>query len=202
MAYVDGTSPRYATLDGPETLATCGAGFGYGWYRIELKTTSARRRRCHLPHAADRAHLFVDGEFTCIAGVGRGADHQPFEQNLSKGQHTIVVLMDNLGRFAEGNDLGERKGLYGHLWEVKRIAATKPTRIEGKAVDPFSLRGYIAGRTFGQLSDTSQVAWTFTHARRTPILVQVDGVHWFESSQLCSPEYQRLLGMHALIPPA
>ena len=108
-------------------------------------------------------------------GVGRGADHRAFDLQLSKGEHTIVALLDNLGRFSEGNDLGERKGLFGHLYEVKRLGAVKPKRAVAAAVDPFSLRGYIAGRTFGQLSDTEQVVWTFVHPRKTAILVEIDG---------------------------
>ncbi|MHC4217234.1 MAG: beta-galactosidase [Planctomycetota bacterium] len=73
-AYVTGESPRFATLDGPETLASCGAPLGYGWYRIQLKVNTARKRRWHLPQAADRAHLYVDGTFARVVGAGRGAD--------------------------------------------------------------------------------------------------------------------------------
>jgi beta-galactosidase len=174
-AYVMGESPRFATLDGPETLAACGAALGYGWYRIQLKVGSARRRRWHLPQVADRAHLYIDGKLARVVGVGRGADHRPFDQGLAKGQRTVVALVDNLGRFAEGNDLGERKGLFGHIYEVKRIGTARPKPIEAAAVDPFALRGYIAGRTAGQLSDSDQVQWTFTHTRKTPILLDVDG---------------------------
>ncbi len=175
-AYVEGTSPRYATLDGPQTLTACGAALGYGWYRMELKVVSTRKRKLHMPEVADRAHLFVDGSAGRILGVGPAANHGPFDQSLAKGPHTLVALVDNLGRFAEGNDLGERKGLYGHVWEVKKLATAKPNKVQAHAVDPFSLRGYIAGRTRGQLSDTNQVAWAFSHTRKTPILVDVDGV--------------------------
>ncbi len=174
-AYVKGESPRFATLEGPETLAACGAAVGYGWYRLQLKNTSARKRRWHLPQSADRVHLFIDGKLARIVGVGRGADHRAFDQALAKGPHTLVALVDNFGRFAEGNDLGEKKGLYGHIYEVKRLAAVKPKKLEGGAVDPFELRGYLAGRTQGQLSDTNQVAWSWTHTRKAPILLEIDG---------------------------
>ena len=173
--YTSGDSPRYATLDGPETLSACGAAQGYGWYRIRLRSTVGGKRRWHLPQAADRVHLFLDGVIRRIVGVGRGADHRPFELQLAKGQHTIVGLVDNLGRFAGGNDLGERKGLFGHIYRVKRLAPARPVKAEAAAVDPFALRGYIEGRTLGQLSDTKQVMWSFTHARKLPIIVEVDG---------------------------
>lgn len=174
-AHLDGSSARYATLDGPATLVECGASLGYGWYRIQFKTSSARKRRLHLPHVADRAHLFFDGDWRRVVGVGRGAQHKPFEMSLAKGQHTIVALVDNLGRFAEGNDLGERKGLFGHIYEVKPLKSIRPQRVRLAPVDPFVLRGYIAGQTHGQLSAQDQLTWTFMHAKKTPILVQVDG---------------------------
>lgn len=174
-AYASGESPRYATLEGPETLNACGAPVGYGWYRIQVKLNSARKRLCHLPEVADRAHLFIDGKLKRIVGVGRGADHRAFELQLARGDHTIVALVDNFGRFSEGNDLGEQKGLFGHLYEVKRLGAVKPKKAVAGAVDPFSLRGYIAGRTHGQLSDTEQVVWTFSHTRKSPILLEIDG---------------------------
>ncbi|MCZ6850201.1 MAG: beta-galactosidase [Planctomycetota bacterium] len=175
VAYTTGESPRYATLDGPDTLNACGAGLGYGWYRIGLRVTSSRKRRCHLPQAADRVHLFINGTFGRLVGVAPGADHRPFDLKLAKGQHTIVALVDNLGRFSDGNDLAQRKGLFGHFYEVKRLGAVRPKKTKAPAVDPFALRGYIAGRTFGQLSDTNQVVWTFTHARKSPILLDLDG---------------------------
>jgi len=175
LAHARGESPRYATLDGPETLTACGAAAGYGWYRIQIKSGSARKRLCHVPHGGDRLHFFVDGELERVFGVGPGAHHEPFELRLSKGQSTIVVLAESLGRFAEGNDLAQRNGLYGHLYEVKRLRTIRPKIGEGDPVDPFVLRGYLAHRASGQLSDTTQVKWTFVHTRKTPILVDIDG---------------------------
>ena len=174
-AYTSGGSPRFATLDGPRTLNDCGAAQGYGWYRIELRNASTGKRLWHLPFAADRAHLFIDGRFQRVIGMGKGADHRPFELSLAKGKRTIVVLLDNLGRFAEGNDLGEKKGLFGHIYQVKRLTGVRAQPAEAEPVDPFSLGGYIAGRTFGQLSDTRQATWTFLHTRGSPILLEVDG---------------------------
>ncbi len=173
--HVSGSSPRFATLDGPQTLAACGAPLGYGWYRIRIRTASAGRRRLHLPDVADRAHLYVDGKFEHLAGVGPGADHRPFEVQLARGEHLLVVLLDNLGRFSEGNDLGERKGLFGHIQQVRKLTGVRVEKAEGEAVDPFALRGYIAGRTRGQKSETTHATWTFSHTRVSPVLLDVDG---------------------------
>ena len=41
--HVLGTNPRFAPIDGPGDLAALGAPFGYGWYKVELRSASARK---------------------------------------------------------------------------------------------------------------------------------------------------------------
>ncbi|UCD74538.1 MAG: beta-galactosidase [Phycisphaerales bacterium] len=173
--HTTGQSPRFASLAGPQTLPACGAMSGYGWYRIAFRISAAKKRMCQMPQAADRVHLFLDGETVCLWGAGRGAEDAPFELRLSKGEHTLVALADNLGRFADGNDLARGTGLFGHLYEVKAIRGARPKTVTAEPVDPFTLRAYIAGCAKGQLSANEQVAWQFTHAKKTPILVEVIG---------------------------
>lgn len=172
MAYASGQSPRFASLDGPEPLSICGAPWGYGWYRMTFAAT-AGKRMCLFPEAADRLHVFVNGECMHRGGVGPGVSDEPFELKLGKGQATIVVLADNFGRFSEGNDLAQRKGVWGHLQAVKPLKAAKPKTVKADPVDPFKLRGFIAGRSQGQVSESEQIAWTFDHPRKTPIVVDV-----------------------------
>lgn len=174
-AYIDGSSPKFASLDGPASLATCGASVGYGWYRIQLKATTTKKRNMHLPFIADRLHLYKDGKFDRTLGFGPGATNKPYELSLEKGQHTFVALVDNLGRFSTGNDLGEDKGLFGHMLDVKPLTDIKPEKIEAQPVDPFIVRGFIEGCTQGQLSDINQLAWTFMHAKKSPLLLEVIG---------------------------
>ncbi len=174
-AYTRGESPRYATTGGPCSLNGCGAPTGYGWYRVSVTSSSARKQLCHLPGAADRAHLFVDGEPIGVVGVGAGARPAPFELRLTKGEHRIVALVDNMGRFADGNDLDERKGIFEHVFEIKPLRSIRPKQIKADPIDPFALRGYIALRTAGQRSDGRQIAWAFAHTRKSPILLDVQG---------------------------
>lgn len=111
-----------------------------------------------------------------VIGVGPGAYPSPFEINLPKGDVTLTALVDNLGRFAGGNDIGERTGLFGHLLEIKPFRAGKPKLVEDTPIDPFVLRGYIEERAKGQLSASEQLQWTFTHTRKSPILIDVKAV--------------------------
>lgn len=172
-AYVTGESPRFASLEGPESLSRCGAPSGYGWYRMKLGATG--RMLCHAPQANDRLHMFIDGQRQELFGVGPGAHPGVFELRPSKTSQTLVVLADNFGRFAEGNDLGQCKGLWGHIYEVKPLRGVKPRKQEATPVDPFVLRGFIAGRAAGTLSDSTQAVWTINHTRKTPIIIDIGG---------------------------
>jgi len=170
-----GRSPRFASLHGPETLSTCGASTGYGWYRVVVNSRSTRKRLCHLPQSGDRLHLFLNGEPLGVYGAGPGSSNSPFEIKLANGENTLVALADNFGRFAGGNDMGRSKGLYGHLQEIKAVRAAKPKVVAAAPVDPFTLRGFIAGSAKGIPSDLKQAEWTFSHLRKTPILIDVNG---------------------------
>jgi hypothetical protein len=173
MAYVNGESPRFASLEGPETLSHCGAPSGYGWYRAKLNASG--RMLCHAPRANDRLHMFIDGQRQELFGVGPGAHAGVFELRPSKTAQTLVALVDNFGRFAEGNDLGQCKGLWGHLYQVKPLRGVKPKAQEAAPVDPFVLRGFIAGQSAGTLSDSTQAVWIIHHTRKTAIIIDING---------------------------
>jgi Glycosyl hydrolases family 35/Beta-galactosidase jelly roll domain len=171
--YADGESPRYATLDGPQPLTRCGASTGYGWYRVRFKNPRAARLLLHWPDAGDRLHLYQRGELVHLLGFGPGAERGPFHLKVA-GEQTLAILADNLGRFSEGNDTRRHIGVHGHAWEVKPLSKSKPKIGQAAPVDPFELRGFIAGGTFGQISSSRQLIWTFTHTRKTPLLIDVD----------------------------
>lgn len=174
--YTNGESPRYASLDGPQTLTECGAQTGYGWYMMRIRSNAGRKRLCHLPQAADRVHLWLDGQRQGVVGVGPGSSAAPIDLKMSKADHTLTALVDNLGRFSEGNDLAEYKGLFGHVYEVKPLRAVKPKQVSGDAINPFQFRGYIAMRSKGQLSDTTHACWSFNHAKKSPIIIDIRDV--------------------------
>jgi len=173
QAYASGTSPRFASLAGPETLAACGALTGYGWYRIDATIARTGKRLVQAPRAGQRVHLFVDGKLVWILGDGPGAEARPVELRLVKGALRLVALVDNSGRFAEGNDLDRKVGLHGHLYEIKTLRAVRVKQVEAAPVDLFQVRPAIMGAALGQLSDIAQVEWTFTHARKVPVLVDL-----------------------------
>lgn len=175
-AHVEGTSPRYATLGGPATLMSCGASVGYGWYRVRLKSASRGKLQLALPEAADRVHLFQNGESLGVFGEGPHAHLGSFEASLAGGESTLTALVENFGRFSDGNELNLPSGWYGHLQELKPLRTSKPKIEDREPIDPFTLRGYLFGCAKGQLSERGQVVWSFTHRKKSPILLEVDGV--------------------------
>ena len=173
---IDGSSPRYATLQGPTSLTACGATAGYGWYRVAFRVNAAKKRRIHIPEAGDRFHLYLDGEPIGTFGTGPGAAELPLEMRLAKGDHVLTALVENAGRFADGNDFHQPMGIAGSIFEIKALTGVRSRVGKAEPVDAFAVRRFILGGTAGAGSDVEQAIWEFTHAKKAPIIVEVGGV--------------------------
>lgn len=168
-----GTSPRYASLAGPETLDSCGTNTGYGWYRVSFKNGLARKRLVAIPESGVRLHLYAEGEFLGIVGDGPEAIRGPFELKLPKGDVTIVGLADHTGRFCEGNDLARKKGWYGHMLEVSPMKVGRPKTIDAEPLDALALRPFLIGQSKGRLTESRHLLWKFTHRKKSPVLLSI-----------------------------
>lgn len=171
--YADGTAARYAGIDGPRSLEACGVDYGYGWYRVTVKRKSAGKVKLFIPDSADRLHLFREGKAELLLGVGAAADHKPVDVSLPKGESTLVFLADNLGRFNYGPQLGERKGIFGHLMHAKPIKIGKVTTTTANTADPFALRSFVIHARKGDLPPRPRYSFTFTHRRATAVVMQI-----------------------------
>jgi len=168
--YLDGSGPRFAGIAGPADLGVLGAPQGYGWYRIKLKNSSARKAHVAFPLGGDRLSVFSEQHASGVWGVGPGAVLEA-PLHFSRGEQTMVVLAENLGRVAGGMNIAEAKGLYGHIWEVEQLKAGKPTL---ERADPFDFLAFKAPQWQmhrGDTSDTLRPTWTITHKRKTPVLM-------------------------------
>jgi hypothetical protein len=168
--YAEGSSARYAAIDGPADLGSLGSPFGYGWYRIRFKSTAPARARLIFPRSADRLHVRLDGEHLGVIGYAPGAQNE-VAANLKKGQHTLVILAENLGRLCSGADIGEPKGLFGHVWAASPLKPGKPQVKTGEPVDILSFRSPLWEIQPGDLTSPSRLTWTFQHRRKTPIIL-------------------------------
>jgi hypothetical protein len=171
-----GTSARYATLEGPATLVSCGASTGYGWYRVTFKSGARKSRLVHVPDSGGRLHIFADGKFLGVFGEGSGA--RPFPATLPLGGGLVYsVLADNFGNFADGGAQQQKNGLYGHLLDVSPMRSACK-RVTKDPVDPFTVKGFIWGRAAGQTSDREQVEWKFKSTRSRPALISIAAAKW------------------------
>lgn len=164
--FVDGESPRYASLSGASSLAACGARDGFGWYRLRFRRAAAGKCLLHAPELGDRASLWIDG--TALGTFGPGDARFPIELKLSAGQHTLTVCAESSAGPAQGNAIGRRTGLYGPPVEVSAVrAAAKVER--GVRVDPFAL-GFVHELHAGDARPGIALVWKFAQ-RTAPIFV-------------------------------
>jgi hypothetical protein len=171
--YIDGESPRFASVAGPADLNGLGAPHGYGWYRVGFKAGLASKALVAWPESADRLHLFLDGHAGGIVGVGPGAQS---EANLTfkRQAQTLVVLAENLGRFSGGQRLGDPKGVFGHLWHVRPMKVSKAALHRGEPVSPLGYRERLLDVHEGEVTDPVRVAWTWEGKRKGPVLVRLN----------------------------
>lgn len=170
--FADGSSARYASITGPTHLNALGAPYGYGWYRVRFKGSAAKKHHVLFPGAGDRLHLTLDGEPAGVVGRGPGATDEGVLQ-FKKGNHTLVILAENLGSAAAGVELGTPAGLPNHMWSVAPIKADKPKIVHGDPVDLMAFKAPLWHVHRGDMSDAARLTWTLSHKRKTPIFVRL-----------------------------
>ncbi len=168
-AMVDGTSEAYKPIDGPASLDALGQPYGYGWYRLQLR--KAAGGKLLAPLMGDRLHVFADGRPAALLGLGAGADFDPVTLKLGK---VTTALCDNLGRMNYSWRVGERKGLFGHVYAVRPVALGRPKVVAGRSPDPFVLRGYVPHHRVGESVAADALVWKVKSAGRQPLVLDFD----------------------------
>ena len=172
-AYLDGTGPRFAAVNGPAELGKMGAASGYGWYRLTLKNGSAGTVLVAAPHAGDRLTFFEEGKRLALIGRGPGAETTA-KVRLHKGEQTLVVLAENLGRFAEGVQLGEHKGLFGHLWSVEPLRSGKGEVHEAEPLDVLAFKAPLWNVAPGDATESKRLRWSVPGRHKGGLLVRLN----------------------------
>jgi len=169
--YINGTSARFATIPEPADLTKLGVPFGYGWYRIGVDAPSARKVKAVFPFSRDRLHVFCDAKHIGIAGVGPAAVTE-VPLSFKKGHQSVVILADNMGRFCEGSNLGEYKGLYGHAYAGAPIKVPTPKIVSAKPIEALGFRTPLWEVRTGDSTLPDRLTWTFHHKRKTPLIIK------------------------------
>lgn len=112
-------------IEGPTDVDQLGVHQGYVWYRVDIEHSRARKRNLFFPQLEDRAMVYCNGEFVGIWGRGEDAQRSPISVSMKKGVNRLVLLVDNLGRFNYGPRVGEIKGLYGPVYDAKKLRTRK-----------------------------------------------------------------------------
>lgn len=173
--YLDGTSARYAQIEGPAPMSRLGSASGYGWYRLQFRSTGARRVRLAAPQAADRLLVALDGQIVGVLGTGPGAEPHLL-LSLRKGAHTLVMLADNMGRACEGIELGEPKGLFGPVWETRILRVARPTIETGTPINLLAFQSPLWDVHAGETTLPQRITWTIMHRRHTPLFLHLAGL--------------------------
>ncbi len=173
--YVVGVSDRYALTAGPAEMQELGASSGYGWVRLRLRRSSGGSVSAGFFEGADRLHIFVEGTRRAIAGSESGAGGDIVALPLRKGENTLTVLIDNMGRRLEGGARGERKGLYGHALRVAHFGAGAARLATGTPIRPLDVRSPVMGFEASDATDPQRLTWKFRHRSKTPLILTIDG---------------------------
>lgn len=170
--YVEGTSERYAAIDGPADLAQLGSPYGYGWYRLRFSSPSSKKIRLMFPGSADRLLLHLDGSAHAVAGRGPGAAPE-VAFSTRKREQTLVVLAENFGRPTAGVHMAAPTGLCGHGWAVSPVRLGKPKLETAEPLRPLGYRSPLWHVHHDDATDPERLTWQVMHRRKTPLLLTI-----------------------------
>lgn len=166
--HIAGESPRYAGIDGPACLAELGTPYGYGWYRAEFKQSATKRVHLAAPDSGDRVQVIVDGQPAGVLGEGPGASTE-LSVSLKKGDRTIVLLADNMGRRCDATGSNEPIGVTGQLREIAALKAGKPEIIECEPLHPLKHATPLMMMRDNDAAFPERVTWKIMHRKKSPL---------------------------------
>jgi hypothetical protein len=169
-AHIAGESPRYASIDGPEGLAALGTPYGYGWYRAAFKQSATKKAHFSVMDSGDRVQVIVDGQPAGVLGEGPGASAE-LNVSLKKGDRTVVLLADNMGRRSDASGGYERKGVLGHLCEVGTIKAGKAEVVESGPILPLEHEQPLMMMRVNDAAHPERAVWKFVHRKKAALHV-------------------------------
>ncbi len=168
---------EWEKMSRPRDVDQLGTPYGYVWYRAELDQPRAKKRRLMLPQCEDRAMLYVNGEPAGIWGRGEGATRAPVQVSLKKGANIITLLVDNMGRNVSPLRFGGPKGLFGNIYDAKKVRVSAPKL---KSAGPLNKR--IVPRAMSHMLDQlesepiRQADFSISLTKVTPICVSFEGL--------------------------
>jgi len=124
-------------IDRPKDLDNLGIHYGYAWQRIEIDSPKAAKRHLLPNQCEDRATIYHNGKLLGTWGRGADAARKPMPIELVRGRNVLTLLLDNMGRLNYGPNIGELRGMWGHIYDAKEI---KLPRLKLKRLETFPRR--------------------------------------------------------------
>jgi len=186
---------EWQKLDRPKDMDKLGLTGPYGWFRIDIDQPREQLCQLFLPDCEDRASVYLNGGLIGVWGRGDGAKREPIRAKFKKGANALVMLVENLGRFDSSERLGQRKGLFGHVYDAKLLKCGK---FRLKQCESFPKR--IVPRNLGHLMEQleSQPVWTaevdFTLSKVQPVHMSFSEMGEHHAAVFCN---DRPLGFFA-----
>lgn len=174
-ALIAGESPRYAGIDGPAPLSSLGTPYGYGWYRSTFKQSAAKKVHLALPQSGDRVQVIIDGEPAGVLGEGPGASAE-LSVSLKKGDRTVVMLADNIGRRIDASNAADLKGVAGHLAEITTIKAGKPEVVVSEPVHVLKQQQPLMMVRENDATFPERLVWKIMHRKKSPLHITLGPV--------------------------
>lgn len=172
--YLDGSAETYRSINGPESFEKLGNDEGYGWIHLTMPKPTGATPKVMSPGSGDRLHVYRDGKFDQLIGHGIGGNRMAPASLRVGGKMTLLI--DNLGRFNYGQQVGEQKGLLAPLYAVKPVKLPTPKQVGQPSPDPFALRGYIQHQRRGDVRAAEGLSWTIKPAGKKPMVLEFDGL--------------------------
>ncbi len=121
-----GEGLEWVRTDGPSEMSALGVNYGYCWYRLTIDVEDEQQYGLFPVESCDRLAIYLNGRYIGTWGHGPGAVRTPLPALLRKGRNTLTMLADNLGRFSHSWRMGEKKGVYGHIYHAVPLVSSKP----------------------------------------------------------------------------
>lgn len=167
---------HFQPIDAPRPNAELGAAFGPLWLRAELTIPKTHKATLGFFELRDRGVVLLDGKPIGVVGAGPGALGPLLPLTLPKGEHTLTILVDHLGRPSGGSAVGEPVGLVGDLYEVAPVRVKKPTIALAAPLSPIAA---VPGRVWDlhddERTNPHRIEWSFKHRRQSPIFLTIEG---------------------------
>ena len=164
----DPSHPRSIPMDGDLGLASMGAGLDHAWFTATMQVQESKSQTLRLLGGLADVQVWIDDE-----SMGRFADGEIPIQSL-KGEHRLALFAGHRPRPVEGVRAPADGDRPGALVSVKPLAGVETSAVDHPPIDPYSVMSFIPGAAEGELTSSSGVELTFTHRRKSSVLLEIE----------------------------